>query len=383
MISFEVKCSHVQQHLVDGDLSIGFRKLIDCVFDTQNRDLYQKVIDYMENTDGENESTKHQDWMQNMLNLLSKIQIKQTFDTKSSLLHAEKISKSYGRSNFSLRDVDIKIVPGDVWGLVGENGNGKTTLLRILANDLSHDSGECFYQTDGKVSAYDLRSQLAYIPQRTPTWYGSVKSNLKFTAAHYGIKGAENEQIVLMYMIRFGLWKYRNHQWSELSSGFKMRFELARTFLRKPRILLLDEPLANLDVLAQQVILEDLKHMSLSLANPIGIILSSQQLYEVEKISDKVLFLKNGKPTYLNHANEQVENQHTVLEIDTDAKRESIEKALHEFSLVSLQFNGGTYVVEVKGNDQMNRILLALVQADIEMKYVRDISRSTRRLFVS
>jgi ABC-2 type transport system ATP-binding protein len=56
---------------------------------------------------------------------------------------------------------------------------------------------------------------------------------------------------------------------------------------------------------------------------------------------------------------------------------------LHEFSIVSLQFNGGTYVVEVNGNEQMNRILLALVQADIEMKYVRDISRSTRRLFVS
>src|SRR5690606_10595788 len=107
-------------------------------------------------------------------------------------------------------------------------------------------------------------------------------TNLKFTASHYGIKGEENELIVLMYMIRFGLWKYRNHQWSELSSGYKMRFELARTFLRKPSILLLDEPLANLDVLAQQLILEDLKHLSHSLANPMGIILSSQQLYEVE-----------------------------------------------------------------------------------------------------
>src|SRR5690606_16677644 len=132
--------------------------------------------------------------------------------------------------------------------------------------DLSFDKGELFCaMSDAKTDLYAERTQLTYIPQRTPTWYGSLKSNLKFAASHYGIHGEENEWIVLMYIARFGLWEYRNHQWSELSSGYKMRFELARTFLRKPKVLLLDEPLANLDVLAQQLILEDLKNLTQSL----------------------------------------------------------------------------------------------------------------------
>ena len=118
-----------------------------------------------------------------------------------------------------------------------------------------------------------------------------------------------------------------------------MRFELVRTLLRKPTILLLDEPLANLDVLAQQLILEDLKNISDSVSNPIGIILSSQQLFEVEKISDKVLFLKNGKPTHLSSANKQKdESTLTVMELDSSASKEELYSALKNYE-VSASFS--------------------------------------------
>lgn len=71
-----------------------------------------------------------------------------------------------------------------------------------------------------------------------------------------------------------------------------MRFELARMLLRKPKILLIDEPLANLDILAQQTILDDFRNIAGSPYRPIAIVLSSQQLYEVEKTSQQVVFLK-------------------------------------------------------------------------------------------
>jgi ABC-2 type transport system ATP-binding protein len=208
-----------------------------------------------------------------------------------------------------------------------------------------------------------------------------LKTNLKFAATHYGIKGEENELIVLMMIIRFGLWKYRNHNWDELSSGYKMRFELARTFLRSPKLLLLDEPLANLDVLAQQLILEDLKNLSQSLSNPLGIILSSQQLFEVEKISDKILFLKNGAPTHLSNANEE-EEQLTVLELDILDSREELNAALDSLVGHEIKFNGGTYLVSLPVKNGMNQILQALVNHNIQIRYVRDISQSTRRLFI-
>ena len=86
-------------------------------------------------------------------------------------------------------DIDIEIFPGDTWGLVGENGNGKTTLLRMLALDLAFDSGDIeFPKGLMGTSKYNLRTQLTYLPQRTPTWYGAVMTNLKYVAAHYGFK---------------------------------------------------------------------------------------------------------------------------------------------------------------------------------------------------
>lgn len=379
---FHEKLNIVSSHIHSGDYHLGFRKLVDCVLDTQDKAFYKLCIDFAD----WNESDLRNDaeFVERALALIQKLE-KATFEIKldkKPLLVAENVSKVYGRRKFKLGDISISIHEGDVWGLVGENGNGKTTLLRILAKDLKFDQGNLQYQIDENASSdYDLRTKLTYIPQRTPKWYGSLKTNLKFAATHYGIKGEENELIVLMMIIRFGLWKYRNHNWDELSSGYKMRFELARTFLRSPKLLLLDEPLANLDVLAQQLILEDLKNLSQSLSNPLGIILSSQQLFEVEKISDKILFLKNGAPTHLSNANEE-EEQLTVLELDILDSREDLNTALNSLAGHEIKFNGGTYLVSIPVKNGMNQILQALVNHNIQIRYVRDISQSTRRLFI-
>ena len=381
MSRYSDKLTLTAQHFANSDFNIGFRMLVDCVLDTANLDFYRKIIAL---TDWkESESYVENEFVARANELINELGQHQVDESESELpiLEAIGLSKKYGRNKFSIGPVDLSISPGNVWGLVGENGNGKTTLLRILAKDLSFDKGELNYARANGKSLYDQRAELIYIPQRTPKWYGSLKNNLKFTATHYGITGEANELTVLMMIIRFGLWKFRNHQWSELSSGYKMRFELARTFLRKPKILLLDEPLANLDVLAQQLILEDLKSLAQSISNPIGIVLSSQQLFEVEKVASNVLFLRNGKPTRLNDANVE-ESPKTVIECDVVSSREELTKALAHLDLHDISFNGGMYLVTLNEPDQMPAILKAFVENGIRVNYVRDISKSTRRLFV-
>jgi len=381
-MTFQEKLKEVAVHYSNGDLSPGFRKLADCILDVQDTALYRKFIDY---TDWLHQSERTiEEATENARVLLQELSNRTLTGslTDVPLLKAESIGKTYGKRKFQLKDVSMEILPGDVWGLVGENGNGKTTLLRILAGELSHDTGNITYSLSGEpLSDYDLRTRLVYIPQRTPRWFGSLKSNLKFTATHYGISGEENELLVLMMIIRFGLWNFRHHQWNELSSGYKMRFELARTFLRAPHILLLDEPLANLDVLAQQLILEDLRSLSQSISNPIGIILSSQQLFEVEKISDKVLFLRNGSPTHLSDVNDQTEAA-TVIECDVNVAREVLEAALQSLPEHTLAFNGGTYQISFREAGLMHAVLRAFADHRIDVIYIRDISQSTRRLFI-
>jgi ABC-2 type transport system ATP-binding protein len=381
MLTYKEKLQIVSDHFKNGDTNLGYRKLIDCVLDTKNLSFYKECIEL---TDWkETNLPTDEELIPKVYDFLKKLaSVEIMVASHNELLNAKNVVKKYGRGNFSLGSVSISVNQGDIWGLVGENGNGKTTLLRILAKDLKYDSGSIEYNLEDKsISNYDLRTKLTYIPQRTPKWYGSLKSNLKFAASHYGLKGEENELTVNMMVIRFGLWKFRHHNWNELSSGYKMRFELARTFLRAPKILLLDEPLANLDVLAQQLVLEDLKNLSLSLSNPIGIILSSQQLFEVEKVSDKVLFLKNGKPTHLSDVNNEDENL-CYMELDTDCPREILNKALENISIRKIDYNGGMYLLTIENNIGFNEVLTALIQNNVEIKYVRNISQSTKRLFI-
>lgn len=373
------KLDRIKSHYQNGDESMAFRMLMDFVIDTHDMKVYKKALAV--NKAREQKEPNKQKATSLALDLIEDLKSfpYQEKEPNKLLLDAKGIDKKY--SSFHLEKVDIEIRTGDVWGLVGENGNGKTTLLKILANHIHFDKGELHFNINSN-SNYDLRTKLAYIPQRTAKWFGSVKYNLQYTASNYGIYGEMNELYVLMYMIRFGLWKFRNHNWSELSSGYKMRFELVRTLLRKPTILLLDEPLANLDVLAQQLILEDLKNISESVSNPIGIILSSQQLFEVEKISDKVLFLKNGKPTHLSTANsEKEESGVTVLELDSSASKEELFKALEKFEVQEIVYNGGLYVIQVK-NQTFAEVLGELITHFVQITYVRDISKSSRRLFV-
>lgn len=383
MTKHQHRVNEVYHFFDNKDTVLGFRKLLDCAIDTQNMEIYKEAISL---TDWK-ETNSHaiSEFIEKskiLLQKIEKIQV-QEHSVEKPVLRAKNILKSYGSNRFSLGPVSMEINKGQVYGLVGENGNGKTTLLRILAKEISFNEGELNYSFNSEPKdEYDLRTKLVYIPQRTEKWYGSLKDNLKFVLSNYNIKPEENEIRTLMMIARLGLWNYKHLKWNELSSGYKMRFELARTLLRKPEILLLDEPLANLDVLAQQVILEDLKSIANSVNHPIALILSSQQLYEVEKVSDKVIFLKNGQ--YKDNSElKDTKNASLIIEIDTTNSREHLLEVFKDFPLEKLNFNGGVYVAYFSAETEFHNVITALGQAKTDLVYIRNISSSTRRFFVN
>ena len=374
----------IRSHFENSDIDLAYSNLLDAVLESENLPLFEQVI--ANEHWKEQQTTLNQKTWQNkcfeVIEQLEKLDLQEK-PKQDTLLHCENLVKTYKRGQFKLGPISFEIKPGQLIGLVGENGNGKTTLLRILAQEIDFDSGTLEYNKNSDFdNLYDLRTKLTYIPQRTQKWHGKIRTNLRFCATHYGITGLRNELLVEMMLIRFGLFKFRDLSWSELSSGYKMRFELARTFLRRPEILLLDEPLANLDVFAQQIVLNDLQSLAKSSYNPIGIVLSSQQLFEVEKVADDVLFLKNGSQRLL-----EKENQNTthlcVIELETRASREELVAALSKISnTFRIQFNGGMYVVSDSELKHANLLLEQLIASNIRIQYFRDISESSKRFFV-
>jgi ABC-2 type transport system ATP-binding protein len=382
MSRFEMQLKEVQSFLAFKDYPLVLKRIIDFALDTGSVTHYKKVAQLLDRCDnGITDAEKHVAFNE-LLSDLAAFLRKLPEKNPENILKVHEAVKRYGSSAFALGPVSLSLNEGQIIGLVGENGNGKTTLLRLLCGELHATAGTISYNF-AYGNLYDLRAQLVYIPQRTETWRGPVYDNLVFAAAAYGYAPAENELIVQLVMARLGLGKFRNHKWKDLSSGYKMRFELARMLLRKPRVLLIDEPLANLDILSQQTILEDFRAIARSPFRPLGIILSSQQLYEVEKTSDQVIFLKNGIQKNLRNESEAPAAQPLVIEFESAWTQAELHRALLNYGLDNLSFNGGTYIATFDPGNDNSVFLKAVLSEDIPLTYFRDITHSTRRFFIS
>jgi ABC-2 type transport system ATP-binding protein len=385
------RLAEIKAYFDNGDIHVGYRRLLDAAIETQDMEVYEQTLRFCDWYDAASEH-KHPDapvlaeQVNTLVEKIDKIPDYTPQATGKPRLSANNITKKYHRGFFSLSAVDMELYPGRIIGLVGENGNGKTTLLRLLYGELLPDSGSINYYLENipqTSSFYNIKTRLAFIPQRQPVWYGSLFSNLQFAGTHYGWKGKENYLWTEMIIARMGLRPFRAFTWSRISSGYKMRFELARALLKKPEVLLLDEPLANLDVLAQQVILEDLKFLAGSSRMPLGIILSSQQLYEVEKVSEQVIFLKQGKAQYqqTRQAPEIQAPSQLILELETTVSRETLQEVFEPAGLQRISFNGGIYILYFAEGTGSPDILRKLGETGLPVNYFRDISSSSRRFF--
>ena len=297
----------------------------------------------------------------------------------------EHLNKSYRRGSFALNDVSMAVRYGEILGVVGRNGNGKTTLFRLLVGELRPDAGRITFpaiRSNGKrVNWAKVRQQIAYVPQDLPPWYGSLRSNLHYEAAVHDIRGAHNEREVAFIIERLGLTDELDKGWHELSGGFKLRFALARALVWKPKLLILDEPLANLDFLTQQIVLNDLRHLTDSIRYPLAVMVSSQHLHEIEAVSDNLLLLTNGRVRFFGDVGDIGSDRDVNrYEIDGSVELDVLRQVFKGVEYLSVYYTGVAFVLTTEKTVTMTEVMRRLLEAKLPVTYFRDISRSAKSL---
>ncbi len=204
-------------------------------------------------------------------------------------LNLEGIEKHY-RAVKALDSVTLKTEGGKIIVLLGVNGAGKTTLLRILAGLEAPDKGTI--TLNGKaLTAEELRKVATLVFQKTVMFSMNVHDNLAFGLKIRGIPKAEIDEKVTQALSSVGLTNFEKRKAKKTSGGEQQRISLARAFLLDPRILLLDEPTANLDPNSARIIEKAI--LSRKRSDTI-IVMATHNLGQAKRLADEVVHIHNG-----------------------------------------------------------------------------------------
>ncbi len=215
------------------------------------------------------------------------------------MISIKNISKTYGEIK-ALQNISLEIKRGELFGLIGSDGAGKTTLMRILTTLLLPDSGE------DKIDKFDvvdevkkIRHIVGYMPGRFSLYQDlSVMENLNFFATVFGTTVEENYDLIrdIYYQIE----PFKNRRAGKLSGGMKQKLALSCALIHKPKILVLDEPTTGVDSVSRKEFWEMLKKLQ---QKDITILVSTPYMDEAV-LCDRVALIQNG----------------TIMDVDTPSR---------------------------------------------------------------
>ena len=308
----------------------------------------------------------------------------QASPNKFVVFQCRDLVRGYANGGFRLGPISLELRAGEITAIVGRNASGKTTFLRLLYGDLKPDSGQATYPMLQSVGDdwVAIKEKIAFVPQLPDRWYGRLRNNLNYVAATYGARGAANKELVDWQLARYGLSEYENASWDEISGGYKIRFELARALVSQPKLLVLDEPLAYLDIITRQKFLLDLRSIASSLENPIPIVVTSQHLYEIEAIADQLVILDDGNCAFAGQLDDIAKDKsRLVIEISLQAQKAELVETLKDFELRGVEETIEGYIIVLPPDASQEALFGALHKRFGNHFYAfRDISRSTRSL---
>jgi len=209
-------------------------------------------------------------------------------------IKVKNLTKTYANGTRALKGIDLEVADGDFSALLGANGAGKTTMLGILTGTVTKTSGEA-HVFDYNIDTHHSKAKklIGIVPQEFNfNMFEKVQDIIVTQAGYFGVerKIALAESEILLK--KLGLWEKRNVPSRTLSGGMKRRLMIARALIHKPRLLILDEPTAGVDVELRYGMWEYLRELN---NQGVTILLTTHYLEEVEQMCRRAAIIKEGE----------------------------------------------------------------------------------------
>lgn len=292
------------------------------------------------------------------------------------------LTKTYKGGVKALKGVDLSVQEGDFFALLGPNGAGKSTTIGIISSLVN--------QTEGSVSVfgYDLTTQkeqakacIGLVPQEFNfNQFETVLQIVLNQAGYYGVPRGIAKERAEKYLSQLDLWEKRDARARELSGGMKRRLMIARALMHEPKLLILDEPTAGVDIeirRAMWVFLEEINRQGIT------IILTTHYLEEAEMLCRNIAIINKGaivENTSMKSLLSKLNVETFVL--DVKLQEQSNMDALNLHSVDYRWIDSHTLEVDVEKAEGLNPVFAQLSEQGIQVMSMRNKSNRLEELFV-
>ncbi|MET2058742.1 ABC transporter ATP-binding protein [Enterococcus faecium] len=296
----------------------------------------------------------------------------------ANALEINNLKKIYGSGVEALRGIDLSVKEGDFYALLGPNGAGKSTTIGIITSLVNKTSGKV------NVFSYDLdkdlvraKQQIGLVPQEfnfNP--FETVQQIVVNQAGYYGVSRKEAMKRSEKYLKQSNLWEKRNVRARMLSGGMKRRLMIARALMHEPRLLILDEPTAGVDIELRREMWEFLRELN---ENGTTIILTTHYLEEAEMLCRNIGIIQSGElieNTSMKELLSKLQFETFIFDLAPYDTKPVIEGYACTFE------DEQTIAVEVERNQGVNGIFDQLTRQGIKVLSMRNKSNRLEELFL-
>ncbi len=298
---------------------------------------------------------------------------------ETSALSLRRLKKVYKNGFEALKGIDLEVANGDFFALLGPNGAGKSTTIGIISALVRKTSGQvAIFGHDIDQAADAAKRCIGLVPQEINfNQFEKVQNIVVNQAGYFGIRRREALRRAGHCLEQLGLWHKRNEVSRQLSGGMKRRLMIARALVHKPRLLILDEPTAGVDIEVRRSMWEFLKHIN---AEGTTIILTTHYLEEAENLCRHIAIIDQG--VIVEHSDMQgllrrLKVNRYILELSRPIEH-APEIAPYHFSSIDSRTLG----VDVPTGHGLHSLFDALLAAGIQVNAVRNAANRLEQLFI-